>query len=124
MRAPAPAADLLDLKFLPAWVTQPAGRDDYSNFAGEETDATSRPERGPRDRTRRSVGPRERERNKPNRGPRRPVHLNRNRDKQSVAPLPVVAVRFIPHAASLENVIAQIKSGSLAYSVFALARLF
>jgi len=124
MSAPAPAADLLDLKFLPAWVTQPSGRDDYSNFAGEETDAPSRPDRRSRDRERRSEQPRERERNKSNRGPRRLVHLNRNRDQQPAAPMPAVAVRFIPHAASLENVIAQIKSGSLAYSVFALARLF
>jgi len=33
-------------------------------------------------------------------------------------------VRFIPHLPALNSVIAQIKSGSLAYSVFALARLF
>jgi hypothetical protein len=33
-------------------------------------------------------------------------------------------VRFIPHAPAFNSVIAQIKSGSVAYSVFALARLF
>ena len=33
-------------------------------------------------------------------------------------------VRFLPQPPSLENVIAQIKSGSVAYSLFALARLF
>ena len=35
-----------------------------------------------------------------------------------------MTVRFLPHLPALENVIAQIKSGSLAYSLFALARLF
>ena len=38
--------------------------------------------------------------------------------------LPAVAVRFLPHAGAFESVIAQMKSGSVAYSVFALARLF
>jgi hypothetical protein len=38
--------------------------------------------------------------------------------------LPQVGVRFIPHAAALESVINQIKSSSVTYSVFALARLF
>ena len=35
-----------------------------------------------------------------------------------------VTVRFLPHQRAFENVIAQIKTGSVAYSVFALARLF
>lgn len=39
-------------------------------------------------------------------------------------PLPQVGVRFLPHAGAFEGVIAQMKSGSVAYSVFALARLF
>jgi hypothetical protein len=38
--------------------------------------------------------------------------------------LPPIAVKFLPRAAALENVVAQIKSGSVAYSLFALARLF
>jgi hypothetical protein len=33
-------------------------------------------------------------------------------------------VRFLPYSAAFENVVAQIKSGSVAYSLFALARLF
>ncbi len=37
---------------------------------------------------------------------------------------PCVTVRFVPHPPAFESVIAQIKSGSVAYSVFALARLF
>ncbi|HZE58015.1 MAG TPA: hypothetical protein VE031_09190, partial [Chthoniobacterales bacterium] len=35
-----------------------------------------------------------------------------------------VTVRFLPHQKAFENVIAQIKSAPIAYSVFALARLF
>src|SRR4029077_17510058 len=35
-----------------------------------------------------------------------------------------MAVRFLPHPTAFENVIAQIKSGLVAYSLFALARLF
>ncbi|CAN5550301.1 hypothetical protein BH18VER1_BH18VER1_12630 [soil metagenome] len=38
--------------------------------------------------------------------------------------MPQVHVRFLPHRGAFENVIAQMKSGSVAYSVFALARLF
>jgi hypothetical protein len=35
-----------------------------------------------------------------------------------------ITIRFLPHSHVFENVAAQIKSGSVAYSVFALARLF
>src|SRR5205814_10008961 len=35
-----------------------------------------------------------------------------------------VTVRFLPHQKAFESVIAQIKSAPIAYSVFALARLF
>jgi hypothetical protein len=38
--------------------------------------------------------------------------------------LPPIAVKFLPRVAAFENVVAQIKSGSVAYSLFALARLF
>jgi hypothetical protein len=38
--------------------------------------------------------------------------------------LPPIAVKFLPRAAALENVVEQIKSGAVAYSLFALARLF
>ena len=39
-------------------------------------------------------------------------------------PLPPIAVKFLPRAVALENVVEQIKSSSVAYSLFALARLF
>ena len=35
-----------------------------------------------------------------------------------------VTIRFLPYSAPFENVAAQIKSGSVAYSLYALARLF
>src|SRR3984893_2895975 len=38
--------------------------------------------------------------------------------------LPAIAVKFLPRAAAFENVVEQIKSGTVAYSLFALARLF
>jgi hypothetical protein len=37
---------------------------------------------------------------------------------------PDIAIHFLPYAPVLESVVAQIKSGSVAYSLFALARLF
>jgi hypothetical protein len=38
--------------------------------------------------------------------------------------LPPIAVKFLPRVSAFENVVAQIKSGSVGYSLFALARLF
>src|SRR6266576_4863094 len=35
-----------------------------------------------------------------------------------------ITIRFLPYSPAFENVVAQIKSGSVAYSLFALARLF
>ncbi|MFL6589657.1 MAG: hypothetical protein ACJ8M4_05740 [Chthoniobacterales bacterium] len=48
----------------------------------------------------------------------------RREEPREVAEPLSVTVRFLPHQRAFENVIAQIKSGSVAYSVFALARLF
>ena len=39
-------------------------------------------------------------------------------------PLPPIAVKFFPRAAAFDNVVEQIKSGAVAYSLFSLARLF
>lgn len=38
--------------------------------------------------------------------------------------MPPIAVKFLPRAAGFENVVDQIESGAVAYSLFALARLF
>jgi hypothetical protein len=56
------------------------------------------------------------------RGPR-PVSRTKDQHKPPVAPLEIT-VRFLPHSPAFDNVVAQIKSGSVAYSLFALARLF
>src|ERR1041385_5162209 len=43
----------------------------------------------------------------------------------SVPPTPLeITIRFLPYLPAFENVVAQIKSGSVAYSLFSLARLF
>jgi hypothetical protein len=143
MPSPTTTEDLLDLRLLPAWVNEPARPNDYANFEGEDPRSDERggrrpPQRG-RDRDRRGPqsrekrGPKSREqrprRPRPDRPPgaARPDEHRRERDdrreRPQVQPI-AVTVRFIPHPPPLESVIAQIKAGSVAYSVFALARLF
>ena len=132
MSAPTPPADLLDLKMMPAWVNEPARANDYSNYEGEDPRAFDRgdrrPPRGREQRPSRPPGREQRDgRKRPDarRDDRRGAHRPDTRPpREAPAPLPQVAVRFLPHAAAFESVIAQIKSGSVAYSVFALARLF
>lgn len=142
MSSPTTTEDLLDLKLLPAWVNEPVRADEYSHFEGEDPRSDERGGRRPpqrnRDRDRRAPqsrearGPQSREQR--SRRPRsdrpgaaRPEENHRGRDDRRERP-PVqpiaVTVRFIPHAPAFNSVIAQIKSGSVAYSVFALARLF
>src|SRR6476659_3993994 len=139
MPSSPPNEDLLDLRMLPAWANEPARPNDYANFEGEEADPTGR---------RHDRSPRNRDRDRERRGPRKPDgrkdRPDRNRDRRSPRPpdprrdhgpqrdrreeTPVeplaVSVRFLPHQKAFENVIAQIKSAPIAYSVFALARLF
>src|SRR6476469_1431647 len=139
MPSSPPNEDLLDLRMLPAWANEPARPTDYADFEGEEADPTGR---------RHDRSPRNRDRDRERRGPRKPDgrkdRPDRNRDRRSPRPpdprrdhgpqrdrreeTPVeplaVSVRFLPHQKAFENVIAQIKSAPIAYSVFALARLF
>ena len=142
MSSPTTPEDLLDLKLLPAWVNEPARPNDYANYEGEEPGSDERggrrPREGGRDRDRRgpqsreSRGPQSREQR--SRRPRsdrlggaRPDEKHRGRDdRRERPPVPplAVTVRFVPHLPAFNSVIAQIKSGSVAYSVFALARLF
>ena len=125
MSAPTPATDLLDLKLLPAWVKEPAAPNEYAEFAGEKADVQPRREQRASDRGRGSARPARREQGRNKRDHNRFDHREGNREERRPAPiLPAVTVRFLPQSASLENVIAQIKSGSVAYSLFALARLF
>jgi hypothetical protein len=71
-------------------------------------------------RARRRLDRKTRDRPRP-RGQNR-IREDRDQSLQS-APLPIT-VRFLPHPAAIKNVAAQIKSGSLAYSLFSIARLF
>lgn len=146
MSAPTTPADLLDLKMMPAWVNEPAQANDYSQYEGEEAQPFGRERRGPQrgreQRDQRPRGPRPggggpRDDRRPprrdeRRGPdqRRPGASRpdrppeRREPREAPMPRPQVAVRFLPQPAAFESVIAQIKSGAVAYSVFALARLF
>jgi len=140
MASPTTNEDLLDLKMLPAWANEPARANDYADFEGEDADAGQRRSDRPRNRNRErdQRGPRKPDRRdeRPKRdgrgpGPRsRPDGARReggppreHRPEVQLEPL-AVNVRFLPHARAFESVIAQIKSSPVAYSVFALARLF
>ena len=141
MGSPTTTEDLLDLKLLPAWVNEPARPNDYANFEGEDPSASERRSGPPRDRNR----DRDRDRRAPqsrdprarqsrDQRPRRPQPDGARRERpdgaqrerrQPEAIQPVaVTVRFLPQSRAFESVVAQIKSGPVAYSVFALARLF
>src|SRR5206468_3090129 len=143
-------ADLLDLKLLPAWVKQPDEPRRYERYTGEEESggqkATQGPPHGkPKRRTssvqrrtqngrildgpdRKKVGrdserlrgQRHRARSRRHGGEGRP----RSSEHVPVTRMPPVTIRFLPYSPAFENVVAQIKSGSVAYSLFALARLF
>lgn len=136
--SPTEPVDLLDLKLLPAWVKEPPQAKQYEHYRGEENRERSRDSRGPEQGFRKPRSPRtfdkKREGDQSSR-PRRPQDRHRpagpGRDRSSPnrpAPPPPkpldVEVRFLPHTPALDNVIAQIKSGAVAYSVFSLARLF
>jgi hypothetical protein len=139
MGSPTTTEDLLDLKLLPAWVNEPARPNDYANFEGEDPSASERRSGPPRNRNRDRDGrgpqtrdPRARQsRDQRPRRPRpddargeRPDRAQRERRAPEVVKPVAVTVRFLPHARAFESVVAQIKSGPVAYSVFALARLF
>lgn len=126
-----PASDLFDLKMLPAWATESPNENRYADFAGEadirpggrERRGGERRERGPRPPRRnepRREGPTDRDRRPAERRPAPPPR----QAEESWTPPPAVDVRFLPERRALENVLAQIKSGHLAYSVFSLARMF
>lgn len=145
---------LVDLKMLPSWVSEPPPGERFADHQGEDQHDRRSRDRRPRDkRPRDRQGPR-REFGRPpgpgqdkpsdrlrspgrrpdrdrNRGPRgrhgdqrRAQHGRREHPRPVVKPLPPIAVKFSPRAAAFENVVEQIKSGAVAYSLFALARLF
>jgi hypothetical protein len=121
--------DLADLKMLPAWVKEPSPAERYAQHEGEDEQRETRREkpfrRGkkPFPKDRRTAKPVERDRR------RRPQdrhrqHRRDNRPRPVEKPPPPVTIKFLPHPPALESVIAQIKSDSVAYSLYALARLF
>ena len=143
------AADLLDLKLLPAWVKEPVEPKRYADVEGEH--GPERPPRhhrqAPTHRGRRSTPSSDRSRpgiQRPTRnagkhdGKRRPFEPDRHsvrrrteedrprgaeRPAATPTPLPIT-IRFLPYSPAFESVVAQIKSGAVAYSLYALARLF
>jgi hypothetical protein len=133
------APDLLDLKFLPAWVREAPNENAYADYTGEEElpgreragseRRGERRERGPRPHRHREKDrrpqkrERERERAQEGRAPA-PHHVRAARPEIAAAPAPAVTIRFVPDARVLASVLAQIKSSHLAYSVFSLARMF
>jgi len=135
--APSEPLDLIDLKFLPAWVKEDWSVARHAGFDGEEEqphwprEGTDRRPRPPRHRRGEEKNRRRRDRGE--RDDRKPLERkDRERSRDFPArreapkppPLPPLEVHFLPQAAAFENVAAQIKTGTAAYSVYALARLF
>lgn len=143
---PVEPADLLDLKLLPAWLKEPRATNRYDQHTTEElpVERRSRDRVGRhKDRTFRSPdrrgqaqqpGPKAdtRHRGKTRKNARpRGRDSDRSKTRRSSdrvaqpAPKPFEGtIRFLPRQSVFENVDAQIKSGSVAYSLFVLARLF
>src|SRR6266496_978077 len=148
--SPVQAADLLDLKLLPAWVKEPVEAKRYADVEGEHgLERPARHHRGaPTHRGRRSTRDSGRSQQA---GVQRPItkagkHEARRRrfepdrrsaqrgraddrprgeEHPSVTRMPpYITIRFLPYSPAFESVVAQIKSGSVAYSLYALARLF
>src|SRR5439155_2619373 len=147
--SPVEAADLLDLKLLPAWVKEPVEAKRYADVEGKQgLERPARQHRGaPTHRGRRPT----RDSGRSQAGVQRPItkagkHEARRRrfepDRHSarrgsaedrpraeehppVTRTPLqITIRFLPYSPAFESVVAQIKSGSVAYSLYALARLF
>jgi hypothetical protein len=124
----AEPADLLDLKFLPAWVKEPIEERKYDYVESE--DARGRDRRHPRGKRatfktgKKGLSRQEKVRRETlrERG-RRPVSRAEDQRKLAAGP-PEITVRFLPYSPGFDSVVAQIKSTSVAYSLFALARLF
>jgi hypothetical protein len=145
--------ELVDLKMLPAWVNEPAPTERYAQHQGEDhadrrgrgrRDEGGQRRKRPTRNFQRPTSKSDKDKqgqDHPSRdrwrggkqehgGDRRPKDRprqdrpQRDRPHPVERPLPPIAVRFLPRVSAFENVVAQIKSGSVAYSLFALARLF
>jgi hypothetical protein len=146
--SPVEPVDLLDLKLLPAWMKEPVAAKRYADAEGEhDAERPARHRRGtPTRRGRRSILNSDKSRagvhrpitkaskHEARRWPkpdRRSARRGRAEDRsaENEGPLttrtpPDITIRFLPYSPAFENVFAQIKSGSVAYSLYALARLF
>jgi hypothetical protein len=138
-------ADLLDLKLLPAWLKESDGKSHYEHYTPEEIVSDLRSRDGDDRHNRPKFRSRERQRyshqgrskpHKRERGGISKLSDNRRRHSdggknqrvpdrsvQAAQQLPAITIHFLPRHTVLENVVTQIKSGSVAYSLFALARL-
>ena len=141
---PVEPVDLLDLKLLPAWVKEPGATNHYEHYTPEmDSELRSRGRDG-RDKERRFRSRQGRgdkpggksapDRRRDERMPKRRDDGRRNSDRgknrrppervaQAAPKPPEITIRFLPRQSVFENVVAQIKSGTVAYSLFALARL-
>ena len=132
--------DLIDLKLLPAWVKEPEAVPHYSDYdGGEETEracgSIHRPVgHGRRHRDRSRAWPERKDRDRVGRkSPDRQQRAKTESGKRNLRPkpevtgpliLPWIDIRFLPQTVAFENIAEQIKAGTAAYSVYALARLF
>jgi hypothetical protein len=122
--------DLLDLKLLPAWVTDTGEAASWLGYAGKEgrRKLRNRPDgTGKRPMLKRTSTPRPQIVKRQRRLRRRRDHGRDRRPNRNGGGMPAplkIGIRFAPYPPALEHVTAQIKSGSVAYSLFALARLF
>jgi hypothetical protein len=138
--SPVEPADLLDLKLLPAWVKEPADAGNYEHYTGEDERWDLRKQRDRRGKhpttnaqrptsNRRGTDPHGFKKVGRDRRARRPQDRRESPHREARSEiarpaLPEVTIRFLPYSAPFENVVAQIRSGSVAYSLYALARLF
>jgi hypothetical protein len=130
--------DLLDLKLLPAWVKEPVEARNYHHYEGEEAPQELRTRQDGRNKrsehrfqrsrsTGREAGRHKAKKTERDGRARRQDDRRENRhhaNRRSEPTTPPVTIRFLPYSPAVENVVAQIKFGSAAYSLFALARLF
>jgi len=126
--------DLIDLKFLPAWVKEDWSAPRHTEWEDQEPwprdgegrrdHPARRPRREQKNRDRRDRRSRDERKTPDHRDTKRSHDFPVRREAPAPLPLPQLEVHFLPQAAAFENVAAQIKVGTVAYSVYALARLF
>jgi hypothetical protein len=127
----AEPVDLLDLKLLPSWVRDAGETTNWPRYIAD--DQSRRPRNRSEGVGRRSVGRTTgkqtikmiaRDARALRLRHRRGVQHKQDRHRSVTAKPLQLGIHFLPHPPALEHVAAQIKSGSVAYSLFALARLF